>query len=220
MDRQENLVVVDEAAQSDGRVKILIPIAVLSLIALLGIYAMSSASDHDPTPGPVGPNPWGVEWQKKSDGSLFSSTYEMPGDRAERFDEGNGATRCWPSDSGYQCLHVINTGGIGRIRHVSTTIETELPEVLLPFTNTDGYSCSTVMGTPQETISNGSATLTSNQLRSLDDRWSRKFVTKFMADNNVEGQWFDCLTVLREVSSGSLETLGTTLITRSVLPQG
>lgn len=220
MDGQEDLGFVDDGAERDGRHKVLIPIGVLSFIALLMYVATSSSGDDAAEPRSTGPDPWAIQWQDKPDGSRFSGVYEMPGDRADRFDEGNGASRCWPDNGGYGCLHVINTGGIANIRQVSVTVEAELPEVLLPFTNTDGYTCSTVMGTPQETISNGSTTLTSNQLRRLDDRWSRKFVTKFMADNNVEGQWFDCLTVLREVSSGSLETLGTTLVTKSLLPQG
>lgn len=205
-------------SQQDDRHKILIPIGVLGFISFLMYLAMSSSGDYTLKPRPTGPDPRAIQWQDKPDGSRFSGIYEMPGDRAERFDDGDGATRCWPDEHGYRCLHVINAGGPGGIRHVSATIEAELPEVLLPFPKTDGYTCSTVLGSPQESIGNGSATLTSNQLRSLDDRWSRKFVTRFMAENGVKGQWFDCLTVLREVSSGSLETLGTTLITKSVLP--
>jgi hypothetical protein len=39
-------------------------------------------------------------------------------------------------------------------------------------------------------------------------------VNGFLADNGISGRWFGCVDILRAVDSGSLETLGTTLVTR------
>ncbi len=218
MDGQEDLLVVNETASSTDGSKILVPIAVLSFLALAMLYAVI-ATDDGTDPGP-GFEPYLVKWESKPDGSQYSSVYGMPFENAESVSDSRAVSRCWSAETGFVCLHVVKTDVVGGVTHISLSEEDALPELLLPTFYESGYNCSTVLGSLEESIGNGKVPLTSNQLRSLDDRWSRKFVTKFMADNNVDGQWFDCLTVLREVSSGSLETLGTTLITRSVLPQG
>lgn len=159
-----------------------------------------------------------IAWQLLPDGSQFAISASPVVSSSSSMTEHRSAMRCWPQDNQFSCVSITKSSGALSALNVSSYSTDDLPGYLLPIFDQDGYTCSTVLGSPQESIGNGSATLTSNQLRSLDDRWSRKFVTRFMAENRVKGQWFDCLTVLREVSSGSLETLGTTLITKSVLP--
>lgn len=159
-----------------------------------------------------------IAWQSLPDGSQFAISASPLVSSSSSMTEHRSAIRCWPQGNQFSCLSVTKSSGVLSALNVSSYSTDELPGYLLPIFDQAGYTCGTVLGSPEERIGTGSATLTSNQLLSLDDRWSRKFVTRFMAENGVKGQWFDCLTVLREVSSGSLETLGTTLITRSVLP--
>lgn len=220
MDRKEELAVLNQGADDGERNKILIPIGVLTLITCMSVYALSNGNDVTHKSGHQFESRLRVDWVQAADGSYFSGRYGLPGESGERIDAPFGATRCWQKQKAYQCVDVVESGGIAGMTSVAAYDAESLPEGMLPFPDQSGYTCSMVLGSPQESIGDGRVTLTSNRLRSLDDRWSRRFVTKFMADNKVQGQWFDCLTVLREVSAGSLETLGTTLITKAVLPPG
>lgn len=161
-----------------------------------------------------------IAWQPLPDGSQVAVSTSPFASSSSSMMEHRSAMRCWPKGDQFSCVSVLESSGVTSALNVSSYSTDELPGYLLPLLDQSGYTCSMVLGSPQESIGDGRVTLTSNRLRSLDDRWSRRFVTKFMADNKVQGEWFDCLTVLREVSAGSLETLGTTLITKAVLPPG
>lgn len=200
---------------SNGRAKILVPIGVLVFISVLIWLAIRSA-DQEPAPRTVA-SEYAANWAKLADGSHIAIVRPDRGDGGSSLESGE-AMRCWPSAGAYSCVAVYQATGVASLVEVRAERHEELPTSLIGTMSSKGYTCGTVIGSPRETIGTGKTTLTSNELTSLDDRWSRGFVAKFMSDNGVKGQWFDCLTVLREVSAGSLETLGTTLITKAVLP--
>lgn len=200
---------------SDGRAQILVPIGVLVFISVLIWLAIRSA-EQEPAPRTVA-SQYSANWDKLADGSHMAIVRPDRGGSGSSIESGE-AMRCWPRGEAYACVAVYQATGAASLMEVRTERHEQLPSSLIGTMSSEGYTCGTVIGSPRETIGTGKTTLTSNELTSFDDRWSRAFVAKFMSENGVNGQWFDCLTVLREVSAGSLETLGTTLITNAVLP--
>lgn len=215
MDERNNRDIAIGGGKADNRAQLLIPIGVLIFISVLIWLAMRS-TEGDPIPRPTA-SQYSATWTELADGSHVATVRLDRGDAGASIQSGE-AMRCWPQAEGFDCLAVYQATGAASLMEVRAERHSELPTPLIGTMSSEGYTCGTVIGSPRETIGTGKTTLTSNELTSLDDRWSRQFVTKFMADNNVKGRWFDCLTVLREVSAGSLETLGTTLITKGVLP--
>lgn len=201
--------------ETGNRAQLLIPIGVLIFISML-IWLAMRAADSGTAQVPFA-SQYSATWTELADGSRVATVRPERGDAGASIQSGE-AMRCWPQNEGFDCVAVYQATGTASLIEVRTERHSELPTTLIGTMSSEGYTCGTVIGSPRETIGTGKTTLTSNELTSLDDRWSRRFVTKFMADNKVKGRWFDCLTVLREVSAGSLETLGTTLITKGVLP--
>lgn len=101
---------------------------------------------------------------------------------------------------------------------VTRAEEATLPETSMAISRGGpGYSCSHLIGYAEE-IGRGGAMLTSQQVDRSTPRWSPGFVKKYLAENGVDGPgYFRCLDVLEALQFGSLETLGTTTITRSML---
>ena len=74
------------------------------------------------------------------------------------------------------------------------------------------------MGATTEEIRRDQDVLTSNRIDIGSGQWGRSFVSRYMQANNVSGEWFDCVGILRAIRAGSLETLSTTDVRRSMLP--
>lgn len=180
---------------------------------LLGVMLLALAGCGTPSVSDDRPidEKYRVAWQKLSDGSSFASIEDRDNHMAR-------AKRCWPDGSGFSCLEVTKNDVIFGIVTVSKKTDPALSPIMLPFgESNNGYSCEYALD-PLEKIERNGKALTSNKLHDLDDRWGQAHVRKYMADNHVLGHgWFRCLEVLRAVLGGSLETLGTTSVTKAML---
>jgi hypothetical protein len=132
-------------------------------------------------------------------------------------DDSKGAIRCWPDGHLFHCLEVGKLNAAGAY-NVSLSTETELPDFVFPASGEDnGYGCGTVLGVREE-INRGGQTLVSNQPSYDTARWNAAYVRNFMADNGMKGQhWYRCIEILNAVLGGSMETVGTTEITRAMI---
>ena len=132
-------------------------------------------------------------------------------------DDSKGAIRCWPDGRFFKCLRVGEINAAGAY-NFSLSTEAELPDFVFPAGGEDnGYGCGTVLGVREE-INRGGQTLVSNEPGYGTARWSAGYVRKFMADNGIKGQgWYRCLEILNSVLAGSMETIGTTEITRAIV---
>lgn len=148
-----------------------------------------------------------VAWSSLPDGSFYATK------DAENH-ENAAAYRCWSTTAGkYECL-AAGKGPLGSISVARTSFD-ELPHLLIPIvSDDDGYSCGATMGS-YEQISARDGVLTTNR---EGPPWSKTFVRRYMADNTVKGTgWFPCLKVLDAIQAGSLATLRSTTIKRSML---
>ena len=156
-----------------------------------------------------------AHWRELSDGSHFTRTaFGSDGSRNE------GAIRCWRAEhGGYACLLVVDarTGGFD-FTSVDIRSEAELPHTIIPLGgSSDGYSCSYTIGYTENIRRNGEL-LISNDVRFGNRAWSPAFVADYMASNRVDGQrHYRCLDILQAVRTGSLETVSTTSVNRSML---
>jgi hypothetical protein len=150
-----------------------------------------------------------AEWRKLPDGSQFAAVTVSNGENSE-------AMRCWPKGQGFSCIDISRFEAVSSYS-VDFDELSSLPEYLIGASSTvDGYSCGELLGY-NETIARGGKELISNRLDGETRRWDRRFVAQYMRDNGVKGTaWFPCLEVLRKVTAGSLETLSTSSITRSL----
>lgn len=152
-------------------------------------------------------------WSDLKDGSSFASIETQGG-------KYRSAIRCWPVNTGgFSCISVgeHEAGGF-RITSVALKHEDTLPEKGIGLVDaSDGYSCRNMLA-DQEQIDRAGHTLISNIPEKSGRVWSGSYVSGFMKDNGVAGtNHFDCLQVLKAIRSGSLETLGTTAVTKAVL---
>ena len=149
-----------------------------------------------------------LKWAKLSDGSWLSNSIT-----ASNFNE---VTRCWPSQSGFDCLDVFVGGGSIMPSRFASNV---LPKVTV--TRTAGYACQLDPATRlmhesiSGTVANGSAaTLKSHSVNVITDGnslWTRGEVNRFMAANHVSGSpHYDCPYVAKLVSEGSYLSIGTT----------
>lgn len=155
-----------------------------------------------------------IAWSKLADGSSYMIEPDRGPDAAVRT-----AIRCWPQDPGYDCLEVTWMGRMGyaAVRFTVASLPARLP-VDMP---ANGYSCSF---SPDhlmlsEEIRSPTAKLASNDaLPGAGKPWTRAWVEGFMRDNKVGGTpYFDCDPVMDLLFQGSLETVGTTAISRAQL---
>lgn len=203
--------------------------ATLGVLCALPFAILTACADPDaPT---VSASDYYPNWTQLPDGSLFAKLPRSdPQDVAamaaaaaiEAVDE-DGTTigiRCWDEGAGNQqfCLSALKTGNISPLLSIHVSSPSELPTVVLPHGTPDGYSCSAMMGSITEEISRGDRLLISNRIGYGSPPWTGNYVRRFMRDNDVEGQWFDCDRLIRIIHAGSLETMTTTVITRSMLP--
>ncbi|MDX1966581.1 MAG: hypothetical protein SFV23_05370 [Planctomycetaceae bacterium] len=174
----------------------------------LVIWGNSLGTDSEPSPLLIE-----AKWSQLDDGSRFARVASEDG-AAEM------ALRCWTSTGqGHTCLRAYRQDMSGfRSVTVDREIVTELAPRIFPYSSTiNGYSCGRIIG-DVETITRAGQTLESNMPPRDGGPWSKAFVARYMKRNRVGGSgWFPCLDVLRNVTSGSLETLGTTSITRRSL---
>ncbi len=149
------------------------------------------------------------QWSDLEDGSKFARM---------SFQEGRNdlAIRCWPGQRGqFTCLRVGKFNDLGSYS-VSVDLEDALPDLEIGVAiQRDGYSCAYVLGYT-EAISRGGDTLVSTQPGAAI--WRASYVENYMRDNQVAGQrYYRCLDIARAVVAGSLETVGTSSITRAML---
>lgn len=199
-------------------------------VLLLAILLQLAACDPAPenTTSPL--DRYNVAWTKLPDGSFFSAPAadepallgSDPAVAASKM-----ALRCWAKPpSGYRCLRAatFDAGGF-TLQSVNVEERGKLDTFMLPYgAGGDGYGCQSVLRA-EEYIERKGMRLVSNQPSYLDDRWSRGYVEKYMASNDVDGpRWFPCFQVLNAILRGSLDTLGTTSITKAdmgrPLPEG
>ncbi len=152
------------------------------------------------------------DWKKLPDGSSFARTTL----HSKGWDL---ATRCWPTEvdsvQGFDCVQADTMNELSSTT-VKRRFELELPTVILPASSSDGYSCSYLLGY-REAISVKADELVTNDLN-YSRPWSSRYVKSYMADNSVPGQpYYNCLGILRAIQNGSLATLGTTSVNRSML---
>jgi len=185
----------------------------LALIVAAIVLVIETAGCTSPTPINAG-TAYDLTWEKLPDGSQLARKSSTSGDFAM-------IERCWPRlDGGFRCLQAGISSGIGSMHQIARTDEKALPTLSFGIVTTEnGYSCGTLsISGPLEVISRGGKDLETNRLESLDDRWSQAHVTKDMKDNHVGGTgWFPCVEVLRKILNGSLETLGTTSVNKTML---
>lgn len=157
------------------------------------------------------PDLFKATWSKLPDLSFFS---EVGGEG-----DFEVAARCWqdePADMRCIRISVMNAGGM-KSTTVSLGREDALPDSLIPNPAHDGYSCNDVLGV-NETISRDDQVLISNRPGMETSRWKRGFVDSYMKSNAVVGQpYFDCLGILQSIEEGSLATLSTTSVKRSMI---
>ncbi|MGN6690549.1 MAG: hypothetical protein ACTHJU_06375 [Sphingopyxis sp.] len=149
-----------------------------------------------------------LQWTKLKDGSSFArDSIEAQGKTFV-----SSVTRCWPVSEGFDCVHISRTyADSGDITNVTLDYDETLPDDGIPSSVVaNNYHCQSYMGIREEI---GTGPLVSRNVL-LQGRWSKSFVNGFLADNGISGRWFGCVDILRAVDSGSLETLGTTLVTR------
>ena len=96
--------------------------------------------------------------------------------------------------------------------------EPKLPTIDLGVVHqVDGYSCGWVI-TYLEQISRGSQDLITNRPEEGSPAWSAAFVDRYMKANHISGQpHYPCLSIAEAVHEGSLETVSTTSIKRSMI---
>ena len=152
-----------------------------------------------------------VQWRHLDDGSQFAITHLSEGDLS-------ASERCWPDGkTGFTCLYVSESRNPYHTLTVEHTAERQLPTALFPAgAGTNGYRCTSVLDM-QEEIDRDGANLDTNIVRRSGERWSAAHVARYMADNHVNGTgYFLCLEVLMAIRRGSLETLGTTSVSRKL----
>lgn len=149
-----------------------------------------------------------AHWEKKSDGSQVAFVTMNDG-------QTSAAVRCWPDgEPGFLCVKAAKYNNYVAMTTISRGREHELPTIILPPSNYGGYWCrySSLSG-----LEEGIAELDSNEV-GKSARWSGKYVKTYMRDNNVSGLGhFGCLDVLDAIRRGSLETIGTTSVTRRMI---
>lgn len=150
------------------------------------------------------------EWTKLKDGSSFTRNSIEGRDKTYL----SSVTRCWPASKGFDCVHVSRTyADSGDITDVTFDYGATLADNgTLSSTVANNYHCQSNIGISEDI---GTGPLVSRNVL-LQGRWSKSFVNGFLADNGISGRWFGCVDVLSAVDSGSLETLGTTLVTRRI----
>lgn len=176
------------------------------LVACILLSGCQQPPSVDPTTG------WKADWKTLDDGSSFARFNSADGDN-------QSAWRCWPSEGAFLCVTAGEMLAAGFNTHaIARRVEQKLPTSALPFvTSGDGYSCGYTIK-PGERISRAGEALVSNYLDYATARWTRKYVSKYMDDNAINGSpYFDCLNILQAVRSGSLETLSTTTVTREMV---
>lgn len=153
-----------------------------------------------------------LEWRQLDDGSHF-------GRAGKSSDDNQFGIRCWPWEDGLlRCVEAqeFRAAGISNTS-VSIGYHNQLPEIMMSAGTSTGYACSYLMDYTEE-ISRGGDALVSNRISYGQQRWSRSYVNKFMADNDVDGQeYYDCLEILQAINRGSMETLSTTEVTEGML---
>lgn len=151
-----------------------------------------------------------ANWRTLEDGSHFASV----GNGIDNFDV---AERCWPGkEAKFDCILVSSLNSIGN-KTIDLRSESELPTILFGTGEINGYGCGTAVG-PYEQIKRDDKILVSNQPGYANARWSRSYVQRFMSKNGVKGQgYFPCLEILNAMAGGSLETLSTTEVDKSMM---
>lgn len=153
-----------------------------------------------------------LSWSRLPDGSWLSAAINDP-----KFDE---VARCWPQQSGFDCLSVFVGGGtIMPSRFASRDLPKEIP------TQEAGYSCmsgAAGSGLLHENISGSlgegkASTLKSHSVNPTSESsslWTRAEVNGFMTANRVKGSLhYDCPYVVKLVEQGSYLSIGTTDLT-------
>lgn len=184
-------------------------------LAIVGIASRSSGERSDARAREVvdqlSPN-----WEKLGDGSSFAVVRR--GGPGEAY-EGATAVRCWAETGAELCLYADQGKYLGLRSELSIRRSDEKPGIVMGAGTSNGYSCHTSAGHVVEAISRENSTLLSNEIGFDRTSWSQGYVREFLRDNKVDGEWFDCNRLIRIVHSGSVETLSTTAITRSMLPK-
>lgn len=181
----------------------------IALALLLGACDEQSKSDAEATAEMRSMTP---QWRDMPDGSKFAQV--TVGEGSSQREE---AIRCWPDGKRFLCINAGKNPVLGNI--ISRDYEDKLPSTLLGyvFPNVEGYSCSDFLHY-KETITKGDKALVSNSPDYDTSPWTRGYVTRFMAENDVHGTpYYDCLHILEAVNQGSLATLGTTLVKRRMI---
>lgn len=152
-------------------------------------------------------------WRSLPDGSSFAITTPSGKDAETLVRVG---ARCWPeSDGGFICMMARQMVGAVNVTSVSYGEESGLPDYMLGDAGGAAHQCYALMGNVVEQLKRGNSVLVSGAA----GQWSRGYVRKYIADNQLSGDWFRCVDIVRAVEGGSLETLSTTTITRDMLPK-
>lgn len=178
-----------------------------TLAVLLGLGAC-----HEPaTVDAVQKEQPATAWTQLQDGSQFAHA------RGENVNE---AARCWPKGDGYDCISVMSVDfdSVGKRYIVRAAERKELGKASSPgIGDIDGYSCNYLgmIGATEEIV-RGSDVLVSRRSGS-GAPWSKSYVDGYLKDNGLPGRFFNCVDVLDAVRGGSLATLGTTSVKRTML---
>ncbi|MBX9727902.1 MAG: hypothetical protein K2X31_03240 [Sphingopyxis sp.] len=188
---------------------------VIVLFSALSIAGLAGC--NMPNSETIDADKYRAEWHDLKDGSKFAiapliGADTLPPDRQT-------AVRCWQTGAAaYLCLDATKSTGDVRSLSLNLNRREELPTLLFPAGWVEGYSCFAMRGTVTEEIRRGGSLLSSNRVGPTTAPWSRSFVQQFMRENDVPGEWFDCEQLLHIVHAGSLETMSTTAVRRSMLP--
>ncbi len=182
---------------------VLLVLSLLPLLFLIGCHSPSAeATDQSAT-----------NWRTLPDGSRFA--HSEPDDPQTAFT----AVRCWPAkEAAFECLEASeNYAGGAKFVNVTKTERNALPGRLIPQLGDNGYTCGRAMER-FESITRSGAELQMHPVAYDNRPWSKGFVNRYIADNDVNGpSWFPCLSVLSAIESGSLETLSTTSVTKAMI---
>ena len=208
----------------------------LVLTSPLLLMTMACSSDTASPSEPEAAIENGIKWHQISDGSYISRRLSAP-------DLYTGASirRCWQDVTKFDCISVNEypadaargaedtTGNamFYAFRYQEKNLEQghEVPEV-------SGYSCEFYTeGMVIEHMANEHGYLATNQLQVKfsavggilispnGEEWSSEFKTSFMRENAIAGMAgsFDCTAIAKAVLDSSIETVGSTAISKSIL---
>ena len=150
-------------------------------------------------------------WRALPDNSKFAIVDAMP--QGNFNGEDKIAVRCWPDN---RCIFAQYS--LFETPMLRVVITEDGPPRLVTFPESGSYYCYSLLGHVHEIIRRGDSPLVTNRVAYDKPAWSQTYVETYIRDNGLNGDWFDCGKLLGIIEAGSLETISTTSISRSMFP--